>query len=290
MIQPANSSYVGTWDQPLNTNTAQLDAMIGGVLFLNITSTNTTLSSAQYIYKNITFQSTLTGNTVVTFPSTFYKSYEIVNNCTGSSQFTITLTATGAGGTQVIACPPQECIDCYQDSNNNFKFKNLARIGSYWDYAGSSVPAWISACTVPPYLNCDGTTFSTATYPQLFLVLGSTTLPDSKGRSRIALDQGSGRNGLGSVGASSGAAAVALATPNLPPYTPSGVVNVVLNPNTILNTAGSVTAGGGTAGPSGTTTQSANAAFSGVAQGGTSTPFSVFQPTFVAGLMLIRAG
>jgi hypothetical protein len=47
---------------------------------------------------------------------------------------------------------------------------------------GSSVPSWISECTVPPYLVCDGTAFSSAIYPSLAAIIGP--LPDARAISK----------------------------------------------------------------------------------------------------------
>jgi len=71
----------------------------------------------------------------------------------------------------------------------------MGKLGEYWDYAASVIPTWISSAisTLPPYLNCNGTSFSSAIYPQLANLLGTTTLPDSRGRVRIALNQTTNR-------------------------------------------------------------------------------------------------
>lgn len=188
--EPARGDQVGVWDTPVNSNMTLTDLVVGGITTISLNNAPIVLSAAQFQAAAITFNSTLTGNVAITFSSTFKKGYKIRNICTGSSAFVITLGTTVAGG-QVICCPPGESIDCVNDGTNLY-FHNLERVGSYWDYAGSSVPGWVSGCTVPPYLNCDGSVFSATTYPQLATILGSTTLPNSKGRSRFTLDQGAG--------------------------------------------------------------------------------------------------
>src|SRR6266852_408192 len=162
--EPARGDDVGTWDTPVNNNGTLIDLVTGAIATIPLNNSNIVLSNAQFRSKGITFNSTLTGSVTITFPTSFTKSYEIQHLCTGSSAFTITL-ATTAGG-QVIAVPPGETIDCFNDGSN-LKFKNLERVGAYWDYAGSSVPSWVSGCTIAPYLNCDGTVFSSATFPVL---------------------------------------------------------------------------------------------------------------------------
>ena len=159
---------------------------------ISVTGTNIVLSQAQYGSQNITFKSTLTASITVTFPTSFTRGYTVRNLCTGTSAFTITLQTTASGG-QVIGCRPGNPFEGWNDGTNLY-FVNLGtEVGGYWDYAGSSVPNWVSACTVAPYLNCNGATFASSIYPSLAVILGSTTLPDAKGRVRMALDQSAGR-------------------------------------------------------------------------------------------------
>jgi hypothetical protein len=192
LTEPARGDDVGTWDTPVNGNTTLLDLLLGGIATIPLNNSNIVLSAGQFQNKQITFNSTLTGSVTITFPTSFTKSYEIQHLCTGSSAFTITLETTATGG-QVICCPPGEIIDVINDGTN-LKYKNMGRVGTYWDYAGSSVPNWVTGCTVPPWLNCAAGTFSAGTYPMLAAILGGTTLPDTRGRTRFALDQGTGRN------------------------------------------------------------------------------------------------
>lgn len=190
--EPARGDQVGVWDAPENANWTLTDLVVGGLATISLNNANVVLNAAQFQCSQITFNSTLTGSVTITFASSFKKPYTILNQCSGSSAFVITLATTAAGG-QAICCPPGQPFDVINDGTN-LKFKNFGpHIGGYWDYAGSSVPAWVSGCSVPPYLNCDGTAFSSATYPTLTVIMGGTTLPDSKGRTRAALNQGTGR-------------------------------------------------------------------------------------------------
>lgn len=202
LYQVANSSYVGTWDVPENSNWGVVDAALGQITTIQLNNTPVTLSAAQVQCCQLIFSSSaapggnLAGNVAITFPTVSPSSteltgpYIIQNLCGNSSLFVVTLQTTVAGG-QAVACKPGEAFDVINDGTN-FKFKNLGHIGSYWDYVGSSVPNWVTGCTVPPYLNCDGTTFSSATYPTLTSIMG-TTLPDTRGRDSIFLNQGTGR-------------------------------------------------------------------------------------------------
>jgi microcystin-dependent protein len=189
--EPARGDDVGTWDTPVNNNMTLLDLLAGANTTIGLGSGNVTLSAGQFRSTTLTFNSTLVQNTTITFPTSFTKPYTVGHLCSASSAFTISLQTTAAGG-QAIAIPPGEYVSVFNDGAN-LKFMNLERVGTYWDYAGGGVPAWITACTVPPYLNCDGTTFSSATYPQLAVIMGGNTLPDTRGRFRLALNQGTGR-------------------------------------------------------------------------------------------------
>lgn len=189
--EPARGDQVGVWDTPVNSNMTVLDLITGGSVTIGLNNSPVVLASGQFQSKAITFNSTLTGSVAITFPTSFKKSYEIYHTCTGSSAFVITLQTTAAGG-QAVCCPPGEVFEIWNDGAN-IRFKNFGRVGSYWDYSGSSVPAWVTGCTVPPYLNCTGAAFSSATYPTLAGILGGTTLPDARSRARFTLDQGAAR-------------------------------------------------------------------------------------------------
>lgn len=299
--QVARGGDLGTWDTPENSNWGIVDASLGQVATISLNNSNVALSTPQYQCNHIIFNSTLTGSVTITFPTTFTGAYSIQNLCTGSSAFIITMTTTAASSGFNICAPPGEIVDIFNDGTN-LKYRNLGRVGSYWDYAGSSVPAWVAGCTVPPYLNCDGTTFAAATYPALATILGSTTLPDSKGRARFALGQGSGRltssqGGLDgtTIFAGGGQQAVTLFTSNLPAYTPVGTITngAISMPNIsfVIANAGADCPGGGSVGGAVTPNFSqGTSTFTGNAQGGTSFPSENVPPGFISGLMMIRAG
>jgi len=298
---PAHLSDVGAWDTPMNNNYSLIDLIVGGSTTIGLTNANVVLSAAQYQQRLIQFTGTLTGSVTITFPSTFTKDYEVYHTCNGSSAFTITLATTAAGGEQICA-PPGEIVDVVNDGTN-LRYKNLGRVGTYWDYCGSSVPNWVSGCTKAPYLNCDGTTFSSATFPQLAMILGSTTLPDSKGRVRTALDQSAGRISSGTggftssgplsntgVGASGGAQTNTLGSSNLPaniPYNDPGHFH------TLSAQTGAVYnyyAGGfqGYINQSiNTDTKVTNITIN---PGSANTAITNLQPSYIGGLTLIRAG
>jgi hypothetical protein len=299
--EPARGDQVGVWDTPENNNWTLIDKVVGGIATIPLNNANVVLSAAQFQSKQITFNSTLTGNVIVTFPTSFTKSYEIQNLCTGSSAFTITLTTTAAGH-QAICAPPGEIIDSVNDGTN-LKYKNLGRIGEYWDYAGATVPNWVSGCTIPPYVNCDGSVISAVTYPALAAQIG-TTLPDTRGRARFALNQGTGRLTAAvsidgnTAGTGGGGQSAIVAQANLPnvSFAVSGSVNVFASGVGALGVvAGSATT---TAGGTGAfnaydankfASLTAAIAAAVALSGGSGTPLAVVPPAYVGGLTLIRA-
>ena len=309
--EPASGDYVGTWDQPVNNNSTLLDLLIGGTATVTINSTTVTLISSQFRCKTLIFSSTLTANTIVTFPSSFTKSYEILNSCTGSSAFTLTLQS-GAG---LHVCPPPgEFVDII-NTGTNFYFKNLGRVGSLWEHGGSSVPNWIVGCSQLPYLICDGTSFSSATYPILSNYLAGTTLPDLRGVSRANLNQGTGRLSIGNTNLSiGGVETAALAAANIPSITASNASqSITVYPGGVngnyaaIATGGAVwsvaatqgsgfynaawsEAGGSNVSPSSITAFSANNPISATYSNASPTAVSRLSPTTVCGITMIRAG
>jgi hypothetical protein len=301
--EPARGDDVGTWDVPVNNNMTLLDKVTGAITTISLNNSNVALSSPQFQSKQITFNSTLTGNVIITFPTSFTKSYEIQNLCSGTSAFIVVLQTTAAGG-QAIACPPGETIDVFNDGAN-LKFKNLGRVGSYVDYAGTTLPIWVTGSTIQPYLNCDGTSFSSATFPQLATILGGTTLPDIRGVSRATLNQGTGRitsgvsgidgNTVGSIG---GNQSGTLAMTNLPASpapvtilispTVAGVQAVASNTGqipTVFNPGGATTML--TFGQFGVLNVSAGANSANL---GSATPINKMPPTTISGICMIRTG
>lgn len=304
---PAHGADVDTWDVPVNANMNLLDLQLGATIAVSLTNVNVTLSGAQYKYGNIQFTGTLTGNVIITFPAVAGW-WSVENATTGA--FYIQLTC--GGGSRVCA-PPQETVDIITDGTN-IKYRNLGRIGSYMDYSGTATPNWITNCTVPPYLYCDGSSFSAVTYPRLNTILGGTTLPDFRGRGRFFLNDGTSRlttAGSGVDGntilASGGAQNKVIAQVNLPAYNltfslavPTALTNGA-NVTTDLSISNDSTSNSGPGASFDYTRKSkfsfnsvtlalASGAVAGtVSLGGSGTALAIVPPAVIGGLTYIRA-
>lgn len=183
---PARGSNVGTWDVPVNGDMTLIDAMLGaGTTSKSLASSPVTLSVSEAQAAILSFSGTLTANVQVTLPA-IYKTWTIRNACLGN--FVITLTG---GSGNVVGLPPGNCQICWDGTNCSFV--NFKSLGDWWDTSYAAVPAWVTACTVPPALLPDGSTFNAATYPLLNQHLGGNTLPDARGRGRFSLNGGTSR-------------------------------------------------------------------------------------------------
>lgn len=111
--QPANNSYINTWDVPLNANFGYIDSSLGGVATLpantDITSTPVTLTTTQYQNLILRITGSFTGTLRYNIPSDTGSigggvgGMWIVDNQT-SGAGVITFGTTAVGGT-TITCP-----------------------------------------------------------------------------------------------------------------------------------------------------------------------------------------
>lgn len=296
--QPTRGSLIGNWDPPLNNITGIVDNSFGGVVTIGLTNSPVTLSSGQYQCVFLKFTGAITANIPITLPPVG-SFYTVINETTNSSAFYLTAQTTSAGGA-VIGIPPGAMTDIMTDGTHT-RYRNMPSVGSYMDYFGSSTPAWISACTTPPYLYCNGVAFSSATYPHLANLLGGTTLPDFRGRTAFQFNDGTSRlqssNGVNGdvIFSAGGSESVTLSSLHLPNTTfpvtdPGHIHTITTNANT--NTTGPEQ--NGAAGTMGGTTQSSivfssNPTGVSVNSGGSGTPLPILGPSIVAGIRLIRA-
>lgn len=298
---PLRGADVGTWDVPVNGDFTLIDNNLGGVISIALTNVNVTLVANQYQYGTIRFVGALSGNVTITFPSA--QAWRTVANLTTGNFY----VRINAGGAQSIALPPGIYTDVCVDNGNNFQFRSLPMVGEIVDLAATAVPLWISSCSVPPFLNCDGSSFSAGTYPALAALLGGNTLPDSRGRFRATLNQGQGRITSAVSGvdgdtlfASGGSQDQPILTANLPNVSLSGTVTdtghthpvgaafqTSIQNGTGTNQGGVLVSSGST--PGGLTAANNVTGITVSTQLGSGTELPIIPPTYMGGITLIRA-
>lgn len=304
---PTRGSEVGTWDTPINANFTAIDTLFGGVTSISVSSSNVTLSTSQTQNAIVRLTGTLSANIDVIFP-TVAAIYTVENLTTGAFYVRCKMASGNA-----IGIPQGVPTQVFTDGTDT-KFWAPPMPGTYWDYAGGTVPAWITACTVQPWVSCDGSAISRTTYAYLYSILGTTwgagdgattfNLPDLRNRSRVSVGGGrltsaaSGVDGA-TVGSVGGAQTVTLAQANLPNVTLTGTTaSAGLHDHlvdTVFTTAGSgnsLTAGGtdgiGTVQTSGAGIHTHSFTTSSINGGVTQTATNNTQPTAVAGITLIK--
>lgn len=205
LIVPNTGDLPGTWGSAaLNPDLSAIDGLLGGVQTISLSNANVTLTApagsitpsggpTQSNNAVLKLTGALTGNVQITFP--LPGSMIIDNQTTGN--FVTTFAAAGSG--QVISTPQGSIVKIYNDGTNA-RFVNgiSSNPGNQEFWAGvSALPSWITACTVQPYLLCDGSVYNFTAYPALAARLlgtfggnGVTTfgMPDYRGRYPLAYD------------------------------------------------------------------------------------------------------
>lgn len=206
LFVPLTGSNVGTWGaDALNPNFNSLDGYFGGVQTISTTGGTVTLTSPAGFTPTPSGGPTQAQNAVLRLTGTLTSSpanfilplpgYYIVDNQVNVGSQLVAFF--GAGGGNHICVDGGEVQHIYNDGTN-VSFVNLGRIAAVEIWAGlSSIPHWVTNCSVPPYLLCDGTVYNFSTYPQLGRRLNSqfggngiTTfaVPDLQGRVAIPYD------------------------------------------------------------------------------------------------------
>jgi microcystin-dependent protein len=232
IITPNTGDLSGTWGSAaVNPNMTAIDGMLGGAQTISLsvaTSFSLSLPSGsltpgagpnQSQNALLKFTGTLTGNANITFGM---PGFYIVHNACTVGAFYIKLVPSGGGNS--ICAPPGRKAHVFYDGTD-MDYVDMLEVGAALDLhqSATTMPAWITNCTVKPYLIKDGTVYNVSTYPQLGAVLGSTFggngastfgVPNELSRVRIPVDTsgaagritaaGSGVNGttMGAAGGS----------------------------------------------------------------------------------------
>lgn len=321
---PTRGSDVGTWDTPVNSDFNAIDGYFGGVQTISTSNAPITLTSpsgaitpsggpTQSQNAVLRFTGTLTTAVQITLPLPGY--YVIENLTTGA--FVLSFRSIGAG--EVIGVDQGEVQHIYNDGTN-VRFVNLGRVGHIEIWAGlTAMPAWVLACTKPPFLLNDGSIYNFSIYPYLGARLlsafggnGTTTfgVPDHRGRVALPYDGTGSRittagSGLAGqiLGASLDLQAETLTSAQIPVITSTATQSISVNAPSAGNfvTAASII---GASAPGGGQVFTAGAASGGlIATNGTATGSNFIsvnsntgggshpnvQPSQVTGISVIRA-
>ena len=250
---PTHASDTDAWDVPVNGDFTALDGMLGGQQTLALSSATTitlsmpatgTVSAVagpnQSQNACIKLSGTLTGNAVikVTMPKKYKFDTTLLNVATSYVQI-----SPVSGGGNSVGLPPGELTEVWFDGTN-VSLCGLGRTGSFIDMAVSTTQAWMSACSVMPYLPCDGATYNVANYTALGNMLGSTwggngvttfAVPDTRNRLALPVDL-SGQGRVTSAG--SGVDGTSIAATGGSQYMQSHTHTATVSPNPHSHTIG----------------------------------------------------
>jgi microcystin-dependent protein len=234
---------------------------------------------------------------------------------------TVTLNVDGLGAKPLRSAPSVELpagvlvqgtpyVALYNSSDAAFYLQGFYS-NPYSVPIGASIDYWGTTAPNSSFVLAYGQAISRSTYSTLFSLFsttfgsgdGSTTfnVPDLRGRVVAGADAMGGVAasrltdavaGMDSLGDAGGAQSTTLVTANLPPYTPSGSLTGSQSFGNIQQNTSTYSPQGGGSGTSAFVNNvsvvvlGSGFAFSGTAQGGTSTPFTNVQPTIVANKLL----
>lgn len=245
---PLRGSNPGTWDLPVNFDFTAIDGLFGGVGSIGVSNANISLTApagaavpgpGPYQSQNrvLRFSGLLTAHVTVTLP--LAAEYVCENFTTGN--FNLILRAIGSG--EVVAIPPGLRTHVYCDGTNvRFVYGIADRPGTFSFEAGATgLEPWMLACTMRPYLLCDGTVYNVSDFPYVGNKLlgkfggnGVTTFatPDLGGRVPLNYDfsgtritaAGCGLNGQ-TIGAALDAQIITLTSGQIPAHTHPNTLN-----------------------------------------------------------------
>lgn len=130
--QPANNSFVDSWDAPVNANFGYIDSGFGGTTSsISLAAASYTLSANEARNLCILISGTLAGNRTLTFPAV--GGFWIINNTTTAGSFTVT-AQTGVGNTLIV---PQGGLSIIYGDGTNLYFADSAGVPANSDYTAA---------------------------------------------------------------------------------------------------------------------------------------------------------
>lgn len=280
--------------------TAKFRDDIAGAIVTGGTATAYTVTS----YQNFDTLAHLNGQMIAFAPnatSTNAVGVDVTLNVDslGAKSLRMTPGVALPGGTLVSGTP---YIAVYNNSDGVFYLQNM--VNPYCIPLAAGMDFWGSTTPNSSFAFPTGQAISRTTYATLFSLLsttygsgdGSTTfnLPDKTGRvsamkeaSATRLTTAGGGVDGGTIGAVGGQQNRTLLTANLPAYTPTGTLTMVGHVTGSQHNYSIADGGTGLLQASGTESVTFDTAtFTGVAQGGTSTPVLAVQPTIVSNYII----
>ena len=204
---PANNDYPNTWDVPVNADFSVIDAALGGVTSINVTSvssTPVTLVVAQYQSLFLKFTGTLSANVTYQVPSGVGGQWTVINATSGA--FTLTISSAGGGAFVVVPQSADKIVG--SDGTNTFFSNSATAAGSATQIQYNSAGALAAASTFV-YSSGNlgvGTTTPTARFHGYGVgtTAANYTNGDSLAASMVMEDSGTAGGNGGSVMFSSG--------------------------------------------------------------------------------------
>jgi len=184
LIEPQAGNYSGTWDQPLYANWQTIDAALGGVKTIVLSSSDVTLTipkfpassdppsvatSAQNLVLNLT--GAVSANVAVRLPPVGGM-WIVYNGTTGTSNVSIKTTGVGANsivlprGYSSFIVSDGYTVSWADNGNIAANVGQAVPAGSLIPFAGTVAPSG--------YLPCDGAAVSRTTYAALFSAISTT--------------------------------------------------------------------------------------------------------------------
>lgn len=207
LIVPNTGDLSGAWGtSALNPNFQSIDTLFGGVTTISLSVTTTILLSvpattgvwpggnpSQSMQSLIKFTGAQTGSATIQF--TLPGFYIVHNQCTGT---TFVKLSPSAGVGNSIAAPPGKKCHVFYDGTD-MDYVDMPDPGTAYDLHinTTTLPPWMTACSVAPYLIKDGTVYTASIYPALAQLLGSTFggngvttfgVPDERNRFRLPVE------------------------------------------------------------------------------------------------------
>lgn len=206
-IVPNTGDLPGAWGtSALNPNFQSIDTLFGGVTTISLSSTTTILltvpattgvwpggNPSQSMNALIRFTGAQTGSATIQF--TLPGFYIVENQCTGTTS--VRLQPSNLTGNCIGAQPGKKQKVFYDGVHMDYV--DMPDPGTAYDLHinTTTLPPWMTVCTISPYLLKDGSIYSTASYTALAQLLGSTYggngittfgVPDERARARLGVD------------------------------------------------------------------------------------------------------